>query len=153
MRPFIEAISEATDAFVLCYPNAGNPLSLSPQVPGWPNRANFRPIGAWFLWTCYGKLHNKPESLFSTIKSKWVILTKMGWATSWVIFSQTHLVTLPRTKEANHELLNNSTLCICKVVFQSPLRPTKTTGNSTSAVKTHPVCLTKFKSIIAYKCM
>ncbi len=24
MRPFIEAVSEATDAFVLCYPNAGN---------------------------------------------------------------------------------------------------------------------------------
>jgi len=24
MRPFIEAISEVTDAYVLCYPNAGN---------------------------------------------------------------------------------------------------------------------------------
>ena len=25
MRPFIEAISKATDAFVICYPNAGLP--------------------------------------------------------------------------------------------------------------------------------
>jgi hypothetical protein len=50
-----------------------------------------------FLWIVFLKNTKVVKTfrlLLYTAKSYILILTKMGWATFWAIFSQTHLVTL-----------------------------------------------------------
>jgi hypothetical protein len=59
--------------------------------------ATFSSIGQFFTFGSYFEIFTKPPNaglLFSHGKSYALILTKMDWAISWAIFSQTHLVTL-----------------------------------------------------------
>ena len=47
MRPFIEAVSEATDSFVLCYPNAGEFLRVSPMMRTFSHFSSLMKHYAW----------------------------------------------------------------------------------------------------------
>jgi hypothetical protein len=74
--------------YILYYCNFGN------NVAGWPDWANFSLLGDCFIWVVSWKWLKEPKDLgyFSTVKL--LNLTKMGSATFWATFSQTHLVTL-----------------------------------------------------------
>jgi hypothetical protein len=66
--------------------------------PGWPDWANFHLLGDCFLWVVFWKWRKwlkLTEATFSIVKTMYILnLMKMGWATLWASFSQTHLVTL-----------------------------------------------------------
>jgi hypothetical protein len=64
---------------------------------GWQAWANFSLLGGCLLSTAFWKLLKKRKVLrhfFSRYKLLSNLWQKMGWATFWVILSQTHLVTL-----------------------------------------------------------
>jgi hypothetical protein len=58
----------------------------------------FSPIGRLFtLASIYKNLRRSPNvfaNFFNSVNSCINVYEKMGWATFWAIFSQTHLVTL-----------------------------------------------------------
>jgi hypothetical protein len=67
---------------------------------GWPDWANFRLLSKTLLGAVFWKhtqVAQKFISTFSTVKVVHKFWPKMVWATFWVIFSQTHLVTLVST--------------------------------------------------------
>jgi hypothetical protein len=58
---------------------------------------NFRPLGDCLLWAGFSKFTKVAKivgPLLCTVQVMNTLLQEMGWATFWVIFSQTHLVTL-----------------------------------------------------------
>jgi hypothetical protein len=82
---------------------------------GWPDWTNFRPFRDCFLLAVFWKLQKWATffgQLFSTVKIMPQIRPNMDWATFWVIFSQTHLVTLERRQKEKSDkmFLNESTL-------------------------------------------
>jgi 5-methyltetrahydrofolate--homocysteine methyltransferase len=69
MRPFIERIGKMTNSFVLCYPNAGNTLTVTVAK---------RPLESPFLMSClsflpglpntFGEYDETPEAMAATLK-------------------------------------------------------------------------------------
>jgi hypothetical protein len=66
------------------------PASLQGDQIGRKFAKYIRPLGDCLLWAVFRKLQKN----FFNGKGHALILTKKGWATFWVTFSQTHLVTL-----------------------------------------------------------
>jgi hypothetical protein len=62
-------------------------------------------VGDSFLWAVFliTEVAQNLGLLTSTEKRSVLILTKMGWATFWAKFSQTHLVTLSAANPPNCE--------------------------------------------------
>jgi hypothetical protein len=67
------------------------------STPAWPDWAEFRILVVCLLWAVFKKNHRSSANfglLFSIVRVMYTFFTKMGWATFWAIFLQTHLVTL-----------------------------------------------------------
>jgi hypothetical protein len=59
--------------------------------------ANFRLLVDYFLWAVFQKWPNILRHYFPLFTLCLILDKKLGWATFWVTFSQTHLVTLSAT--------------------------------------------------------
>jgi hypothetical protein len=68
---------------------------------GWPDWANFRPLGGCLLWEFF-KITEVAQMfglLFAQYKlCMYLLWHSMGWATHWVTILQIHLVTLPTSR-------------------------------------------------------
>jgi hypothetical protein len=73
----------------------GNGLN---REAGWPDWSKCRRLGKRSLWAVFFNFSSGPN-FCATFFSRWTLLNlaKNSWATFWAIFSQTHLVTLPRS--------------------------------------------------------
>jgi hypothetical protein len=69
-------------------------MATSRRTAGGPDWANFRPLGKCLLWAGFSKI-TEVANIFWLLFPRYALsLTKMGWATFWATFSQTHLVTV-----------------------------------------------------------
>jgi hypothetical protein len=69
-------------------------MKAFPSEPGWPDWANFRPLGGSLLWAVFLNYKRSPHFLllFSTVKVYAVISNKI--VRVWPIYSNPHLVSL-----------------------------------------------------------
>jgi hypothetical protein len=101
--------------------------------PGRPDLANFRPLVDGLFMGSFLKITEVAHifgPLFPGLRLS-MNLTKMVWAIFWVIFSQTHLVTLLKTMR-----LENKRLKICLVSQNSLLCQLTCPLNVRQSVKT-----------------